>query len=234
MPASAELPADEVHVWVASLDVPDRELAALWGTLSAGERERAGRLRFDHDRRRFVARRGLRREILGAYVGRPAAGLDFRSPRSGKPELAGGEVHFNCSHSQELALCAVSRERRLGVDVERLRRVAGAVAIADSLFTAAERTALLALPAGERDAAFLRCWTRKEACLKAGGEGLGGALDTFTVSLAPASDPPALEAVADPRAGRPEWSLQALVPTPCYVAAVATVRPPSRTRCRRW
>jgi len=234
MPASVELLADEVHVWVASLDVPERELARLWDTLPPGERQRAGRLRFERDRRRFVARRGLRREILAVYVGRGAADLDIRSSTSGEPTLTGEDLVFSCSHSHELALCAVSRGCELGVDVERLRPVGGARAIADAFFTPSERAALHALPAGQRDAAFLRCWTRKEACLKASGEGLAAPLDTFSVSLAPATDPPALETVADLRAGLVERAVQALAPAPGYVAAVATDRAPSRTTCRWW
>lgn len=231
--ATAGLAAGDVHVWVASLDVAPRELHAFRRTLGAGEEDEAAQLASPTGRRRFIARRGLRRAVLARYVGCDPESLRFQLGDAGKPELAGGhDLRFNCSHSGGLALYAVARGRRLGVDVEWLRPVRGALAIARSLFSPIEAASLDTVPAGEVDEAFLRCWTRKEAFLKATGDGLGGGLDRFTVSLPVARDPAHLEAVADGSTRR--WSLRGLAPAPGYVGAVVAEGSAWRVQCRPW
>jgi 4'-phosphopantetheinyl transferase len=216
-----ELQEAEVHVWLLSLG-QDPGPADAAGTLSPDERERARRFYFDRDRRRFVACRAALREILSAYTGRPAPDLRFRYGHHGKPSLESPEdVRFNVSHSDALAVYAVARGREVGVDVERIRPLSEADRLAERFFSQPEVTDLRAVPSESRLESFFTCWTRKEAYVKARGEGLGHPLDAFAVSLG--RDAPArLRAVG----GRDEeeiarWSLVGLAPPPGYVAALA-------------
>lgn len=205
--------AGEVHLWRIALDAP-----ADAGEISAEERERAARLRFERDRRRFVAAHAALRRILGGYLGVPAAAVEFAYGRHGKPSLAGrAALHFNLSHSEELALLAVTEIGAVGVDVERERMIE--LEIADRYFAAGEVAALRALPADERQAAFFRCWTRKEAYLKARGEGVLLPLDGFEVSLA--RDQPRLARVMADAEEAGRWQIVHLEPAPGYVAALA-------------
>lgn len=222
----------EVHIWMASLDVAAGRLEELRRTLGPDEEQRAARFGSAVHRRRFLARRGLRRAVLARYAGRPPGSLRFGASPAGKPELAGGgDLSFSCSQSDGLALYAVARGRRVGIDIERLRPVADAMSIARALFTPAEAAGLGAVPAGGRDEAFLRSWTRKEACLKACGEGLGGGLDRFVVRLAPPHDSGDAEIVRD---GADRWRVRAFTPAPGYVGAAAADGPPWQARCRTW
>ncbi|MGH9472935.1 MAG: 4'-phosphopantetheinyl transferase family protein [Terriglobales bacterium] len=205
--------AGEVHLWRIALDAP-----ANAGEISAEERERAARLRFERDWRRFVAAHAALRRILGGYLGVPAAAVEFAYGRHGKPSLAGrAALHFNLSHSEELALLAVTEIGAVGVDVERERTIE--LEIADRYFAAGEVAALRALPADERQAAFFRCWTRKEAYLKARGEGVLLPLDGFEVSLA--RDQPRLARVMADAEEAARWQIAHLEPAPGYVAALA-------------
>lgn len=227
------LGADEVHVWRITLEPPPAGLARLAARLSPDERRRAARFHFERDRRRFHAARGALREVLAGYLGEEPERLGFVEGLHGKPGLAqahGGELRFNLSHSGELALCAVSR-RELGVDIEQLRALPDAGALARRFFSADETAALEALPATERLSAFFRCWTRKEAYLKAVGAGLLQPLDGFDVSLFPEAG----ECTLDVR-GRPDetarWSLLGLEVGAGYAAAVVATRPAWRLVCR--
>jgi 4'-phosphopantetheinyl transferase len=227
------LRGDELHVWLVSLDPPPAALARLAGRLSPDERRRAARFRFERDRRRFQAARGALRELLAGYLGQQPERLGFVEGRHGKPELAdiGSGLRFNVSHSGELALCALSLRRELGVDIEQLRELADADALARRFFSTEESAALEALPAAQRLAAFFRCWTRKEAYLKALGAGLLQPLADFDVALFPEQGPCRFSV-----SGRPEeaarWSLLGLDVGAGYVAALMAERPPWRLVCR--
>jgi 4'-phosphopantetheinyl transferase len=219
------LAEDEVHVWRTALDRSDSSLRRLARVLSPDERARADRFVIERVRRRFVACRGALRMILGRYTGQAPERLRFLYGDYGKPVLAPSagiaDLHFNVSHSEELALVAVARGREIGVDVERLRPLPGAERIAERFFSAPERTAIQALPAERKLEAFFTCWTRKEAYIKALGDGLGHPLDEFAVSLVP-GEPARLWSVGDTGSGEEaSWSLEALLPTPGYVAALA-------------
>ena len=206
MGTPAELSADEIRVWSAAVDVSARALERLWATLAEDERERASRFAQDGDRRRFIARRGFRRFVLARYVGCEPAAVRFTRAPSGKPGLDDGELCFSCSHSRGLALVAVTRGRRVGVDVECVRPVRDASAIAESLFAERERASVVATRPARRDHRFLSIWTRKEALVKGTGEGLRRALDSFE---------------ATGRGTPAGWSLVDLAPTPEHVGAVA-------------
>jgi 4'-phosphopantetheinyl transferase len=214
-PALAE---NEVHVWRVGLDG-----AAPAGVLSDDERQRAARFRFERDRRRFAAARASLREILGGYLGEPPERLRFGQGAHGKPVLAwpaASGVCFNVSHSDALALCAVSRGREVGVDVEALRPLPDADALAERFFSAAELAELRRLPDARRLQAFFCCWTRKEAYLKAIGCGLLQPLDAFDVSVAPEDLDCRLSVPAQP-AEAARWLLLSLDAGPGYAAAVA-------------
>jgi 4'-phosphopantetheinyl transferase len=232
--APPPLAPDEVHVWRVALEQPPAGFARLAARLSPDERRRAARFRFERDRRRYQVAHGALRELLAGYLDHETERLVFVEGAHGKPVLApphGAELRFNLSHSGELALCAVSRRREVGVDLEQVRELSDADALARRFFAEAESAALAALPAAERLPAFFRCWTRKEAYLKAVGAGLLLALDGFQVSLQPEAGPCGLSV-----SGRPEetarWSLQGLDVAQGYVAAVVAERPAWRPVCR--
>jgi 4'-phosphopantetheinyl transferase len=213
------LPTYEIHVWRAALDLESADLDGFEKTLAPDERARAARFHFPKDRKRFVARRGLLREILARYLGQEPGRLQFRCRPGGKPFLLGNsralELHFNLAHSHGLALYGIARHREVGVDLERVEPHLADQQVAERFFSRREALALRELPASLRIQAFFNCWTRKEAYLKARGEGLLAPLDSFAVSLSP-GQPTALLNGADGR-----WSLHALTPATGYAAAVA-------------
>jgi 4'-phosphopantetheinyl transferase len=164
----------EVHVW--AVRVPEAEAGGVGAHLAAEERARAARFKVAAPRRRYVAARGLLRRLLGSYLGEPAERIAIAAGRNGKPELPGTPLHFSVSHSGERVLLAFARDRPLGADVEEIRAAPDLLDLARRFFALAEAEALGALPEPERAAAFFSLWTRKEACLKVDGEGVGAGL----------------------------------------------------------
>lgn len=225
-PASVKrgLRDSEVHVWKASLDVSDAQLEAFAGTLGPDERERIDRLRAEPDRLRATASRGLLRHILAGYAGRQAAELRFTYGPAGKPELLGATgsqpLHFNTAHSGDLVLVAVGRAPALGVDVERIRPVPRWERVARRVFSAEEMRRIEALPEEDRDEAFITGWARKEACVKAVGEGVWSAFGRFELSLEP-DEPARIRSVDGDEAAAADWSLHHLEPAPGFVGALA-------------
>jgi 4'-phosphopantetheinyl transferase len=170
-----------VDVW--SVRVDEREhLAEFLGQLDDQEQARAARFRFERDRSRFVARRTFLRRVLSGYVGVPPARIRYRTSATGRPELQPPcEIHFNTSHADGLALVAVTRERLVGVDVERLRPIADALDLARRFYSRPEYEYLESVPHAGRSEAFLRIWTRKESYVKALGAGMSMPFDAFDV-----------------------------------------------------
>ncbi len=228
------LAAGEVHVWAVSLDVAAAYIHQVDPSLSADERLRAESFRFDRHRTRFVARRAALRALLADYLNVTAAAVTFVYGPNGKPALAPafGDHHlsFNLSHSEHLAVIAVAIDRAIGVDVEMIKPLDDFEAIASRFFTEKENLALHSVPPSKRLRAFFNCWTRKEAVVKASGEGLTRPLDSFEVSLAP-DEPARLLAWT---ATDPGWSLQAFTPEAGFVAAVAAPGTDWSVRCREW
>lgn len=216
-----ELGARDVHVWRASLDL---DPTAMLPDLSDDELARAGAYHFSKDRKRFVVGRGILRRLLAGYLGDKPRELQFDYGPQGKPALAGiyrdAGVSFNLSHAADAALYAVTRERAIGIDIEQIRPGFAGDGIAERFFSAAERRSMASLPPGAKDAAFFACWTRKEAYIKATGQGLSLPLDQFTVSLTP-HEPARLSSVDWDPAQINRWSLYDL---PCgaeHMAALA-------------
>ena len=236
-PENAPLGGDEVHVWRAQLDVAAPRLQSLWQTLSLDEQTRARRFHFRKDHDSFVVARGLLRLILGRYLSAEPDRLRFRYSQYGKPALAGefdeAALCFNLSHSDRLALYAVTRARRVGVDLERISPDFANEQIAEQFFAGGEVAALRALPADVQPEAFFNCWTRKEAFIKARGEGLSLPLDEFEVSLVP-GEPAALLSTKGDVGEASRWSLWELTPGPGYVAALAVEGHNWRIRCWQW
>ena len=171
----------EVHLWSSSTCDPGAAGDSL-AILDDAERRRAEQLRFEHDRLRFVHAHAFARRVLAGYLRIPPATIRFRTTPHGKPGLAGRpDVSFSLSHAGDVVVVAVGQGQAVGVDVERLRRVDDALALASGLFTAREAGTLRRVPPADRSAAFLALWTRKELVVKACGAGLSMPLDTFDV-----------------------------------------------------
>jgi 4'-phosphopantetheinyl transferase len=217
--------AGDVHVWQIALDQSAESIAHFQATLSSDEQARADRFHFDRDRRRYSVARGGLRSILGRYLDCAPQQLVFAYGPYGKPYLllASNQVplHFNLAHSHELALCVITLVSEVGVDVEYTRRqVTDFDKIAARFFSADENAVYRTLPAPDRRAAFFRCWTRKEAFIKAIGEGLSYPLDRFVVSLAP-DQPAAILSINDSAVAPAAWMLFHVEPAVDYVGAVA-------------
>ena len=166
----------EIHVWQASLDGDADSLRRLSALLSSEERDRTARFHFQQDRDRWARCRGVLRMLLGRYLSGDASKIHLLVDEKGKPYL-NGELTFNLSHSSEAAVFAFALHRRIGIDVERLRPVPDAKNMVESYFSASEKREFRDAAIEKRDETFLTIWTRKEAYLKALGEGLAHPLD---------------------------------------------------------
>ena len=235
--ATLVLGRDEVHVWRATLHHTPAQVRNFRESLAADEQARAAQFYFEKDRNHFIVARGVLRAILGRYLNRPPECLSFCYSSYGKPALAGepdlNAIRFNLSHSHGVALYAVTRGRELGIDLERIRSGLAVAQIAGRFFSQREIAMLQALPAGMQNQAFFRCWARKEAYIKARGEGLSFPLDQFDVSLAPGEPGIVVSASRDPSEAT-RWSLQELTPAPGYAAAVAVEGHDWRLTCWQW
>ena len=181
---SLSLETGEVHVWRIELEQPGSVLEKFRSTLETDELERASRFHFDKHRNSFVVARGFLRYVLSRYLECKPETLRFSYGDYGKPALD-GRLHFNMSHSHRVALLAITEDRQIGVDVEHIRADFATEDIARRFFSHSEVESFNSLPQEEQVAAFFRCWTRKEAFIKATGKGLSQPLDKFDVTLAP-------------------------------------------------
>ena len=222
-PETLILGSDEAHVWRAALDQTTSQIESFRHTLAADEQARVERFYFRRNREHFIVARGVLRALLGFYLNNAPECLSFRYSSHGKPALAwesGGDmIRFNLSHSHGVALYAVTRGREVGIDLEYIRSDLEVEQIAERFFSRREIVTLRALPIDLRTYAFFLCWTRKEAYIKARGEGLSLPLDQFDVSLIP-GEPAALLSTHRGSHEALRWSLQELTPAPGYVAAL--------------
>lgn len=170
--------AAEIHF--VPLDVEPSRLRDLTSLLTGEEHERSARFKFDRHRNRFIACRGALRHLLDMKPGQ-----NFIYGPYGKPALDGSEIRFNVSHSYDMGMIAITRGKEIGCDIERIEPSFAELGIPERFFSPYEVAALLTLPAEEQCAAFFRCWTRKEAYIKACGMGVSLPLDSFDVTLAP-------------------------------------------------
>ncbi len=222
-----------MEVWRLSLAGVEAHLERLTDVLSPEEQQRAARFHFKRDRQKFTATRGVLRLLLSRYLGLAPEALRFTYGAQNKPALAPEHcgVKFNVSHSHQLALLAFSRKRELGVDLEQLRSDLEFDQLAARFFSPREYTEWRTYTGPERETAFFRCWTRKEALLKALGIGLSG-LEHVSVSLG-AHETTLVEATAE-LTGDTGWSLLPLQVGEEYVAALAVAGPPPPVRIIDW
>ena len=227
------LKVDEVHVWSASLEQPAATVHALESVLSVQELNRAERFHSERDRRRYVVAHGILRRVLASYRQSDPRTLRFSIGKNGKPALADESgptaLRFNLSHTEDIALIAVTLGREIGVDVERVRPISELESIVESYFTPGERDALRGMETTHKRDAFYRCWTRKESYAKAIGGELAVALGGFdTMRFGPADLP---TFGASRTSG---WNLHELLPADGYVGAVAIDGRVSRLMSWRW
>lgn len=192
--------------------------------LSSDELERAARFHFDIHRHRFVVGRGILRRLLGLYTGEDPAAIKLFYGRHGKPSLLDRDLHFNLSHSDDRVVVAFTRIAPVGVDVECFRLMPEVTQIAESFFSPLEFRAMAGMPDAERNIAFWRCWTRKEAIIKASGDGLSLGLAAFDVSF----DAPVQVVVVNGDEAKHEYSLYDLGLSDGYIGAVACRKPCDR------
>jgi 4'-phosphopantetheinyl transferase len=228
---------DEAHVWLVSTESDFRDLGRLENLLSPDETERAGRFHFEKDRRAFIMGRGVLRLLLGRYTGREPASLRFVYSSHGKPALPGTgfpeNPAFSVSHSGTKILLAFSPGHSIGVDIEHIRRSPELEDLARRYFSPAESDLFLSLPEKHRTEAFFICWVRKEAFLKAHGQGLSFGLDRFEVSLRP-GEQARLIRIRDNETEAREWILYDLPTGPEYKAALAARAHPGKICCYIW
>jgi len=217
-----------IHLWHASLQASKSWLPNFSSLLSSDENERRLGFHFEGDREDFAFARGMLRDVLAGYLKTDPHRLRFGYSEHGKPFLAGQEtdLRFNLSHTQGAVLLGVCRGREVGVDIERVREDFDPGEIATRFFSAAEQRALMSLPEAEQRQGFFRCWTRKEAFLKARGHGLSLSLKLFDVSIGAGEAAVRLVTRTDPAESQ-RWQIWEAPAADGCVAAVAVASSPS-------
>lgn len=236
-PKSLALGYQDVHVWRAVLDAPTEYVQQMVKILSSDEQQRAKRFYFDRDRQRFIIGRGLLRTILGRYLGLEPSRVQFCYEPRGKPVLADvdnkDKLRFNLSHSQGLAVYAITCDGQIGIDLEQIRPFPNAEDIAKRFFSVRESTEISRLPPEQQQTAFFKTWTCKEAYLKATGDGLAGSLDQVEVMVTP-EEPAQLLSIRGDSYIASGWSLYELKPASDYIAALAVAGQEWNLTCWEW
>jgi 4'-phosphopantetheinyl transferase len=222
MPAGpSRLGVDEVHIWTMPIQASVAVVTELQRTLGRDELERASRFRFPHLTSAYVITHGVLRLLLARYLDRGPARISFEYGVRGKPNVSKSrQIDFNLTHSAGMAAVAVTTGCALGIDLEHLRSMPDLEEIAGRYFCPEEAAEILSLAPGEREQAFFRCWTRKEAYIKAIGDGLSCPLDSFQVTVQ-AGTPARLVHIAHDRVAAARWTLHDLSLAPDYIAALA-------------
>jgi 4'-phosphopantetheinyl transferase len=215
---------DTIYVGLEVLDRSGDGFRSLESHLTDDERQRAARFHFDRDRTRFVCARGLLRRLLAAELHVPPDRIRFDYGAHGKPSIAADQarsgLRFNVSHSDGLGLFVLARDRAIGVDLERIRPVRYGRAVARRFFADDECAALDGLVGDDWDRAFFRCWTRKEAFVKAVGDGLSYPLRAFSVAVSD-GDPARILRVDGDAGTRERFWLTAFAAGTGFEAAIA-------------
>jgi 4'-phosphopantetheinyl transferase len=221
-PGSLRSNTRELSLWIVHLEASEQKFEQSLAWLSPEETERAERFRFDRHRRAFVLGRAALRALLGSYLDIAPDAVRFEFGPQGKPRLAGtsSPLQFNASNSGHLAAYAFTAGCEIGVDLEQHRAMLDLENIARRFFSPEETAELLELPASEKTAAFFRCWTRKEAFIKALGGGLSIPLDSFQVTLRPDDAARMVSLGGSSQAAR-GWMLHDFTPAPDYAGAIA-------------
>lgn len=226
----------DVHIWLIALKSPHPPLPMLRALLDADEHRRADQFRSLRDSARFVVAHAALRSILARYLSLEPEAVRFARHGSAKPALdprMGAELRFNFTHSHDLALCALSRSREVGIDLEQIQPDVSYEAIATTFFSNREQHALASLPPTQRSRGFYHCWTRKEALVKALGVGLTLPLQGFDVTPLPGV-PAALSESHFIMDGHANWSIRDIELNDRYVAALAVEGSGWRPRNWHW
>ncbi len=228
---------NEVHVWLVDLDVPAETIKRYWQIISSEEQDRANRFHFPKDREHFIVAHGVLRKILGYYLNSSPKDLCFMQNSCGKPFLTedkgASHIMFNLSHSHGLALIAAAYKRKIGVDIEWKRDDLASQQIAERFFSPKEVEELLSLEKRLQKTAFFNCWTRKEAYIKARGEGLSIPLHEFDVTLAPDKPAKLLASRVTPDEAS-SWSMHAVEIDNDHAAAVVVEGNGYQIKCWKW
>lgn len=230
-PQNLYLADEEVHIWRGFLDLPESLIHNFMKLLSEDELIRANRFYFSKDKDRYIAARSMLRKILSFYLDIEPNAVRFRYSQHGKPSLhpdmdglklpiQTSNLKFNLSHSNSIALVGITLNRQIGVDVEYTKHLPDADEIAGRFFSSQENLIYQELKQAQKQTAFYRCWTRKEAFIKAIGEGLSFPLGQFAVNFLP-NEEPCIEHINGQKNQGRKWSLEAFKPDPKYIGAVA-------------
>jgi 4'-phosphopantetheinyl transferase len=219
-PPNLTLRDNEIHVWKAGLAYERADLLQLFALLAPDEQQKAARFHFEKDRDHYGAARGLLRLILSSYLSEDPKNLRFTYNPYGKPSLDSELLQFNVSHSHGMALYAVAQSGQVGIDLEYMRTNFKWRQIVEQYFSTQELKALNQLPKSQQCRAFFDGWTRKEAYIKAKGQGLSIPLNQFDVSLSPV-EPAALLHTQWDFDEAAQWTLYALDPGEEYAGAIA-------------
>jgi len=231
------LRSESVHVWCIALQQRSDVITKLATTLSNEELDRAERFQFQQLRESFIAARGTLRYLLAQYINLEPGQIQFEYTSAGKPFLSRKlnipDISFNLSHSNDLALYAITKNRLVGIDIEHMRPVADFENVSATTFSAYEYSQLQSISAEQKTQAFFNCWTRKEAFIKAVGDGLSFPLDQFDVSLRP-DKPARLLRISGSEGNARRWSMFGWQPTEEYVAALVVEGTNCSVTYREW
>lgn len=227
----------QIHIWRIWLDLSDTQVESLRDLLSLDQIQRASKIRFPLDQKRFIAAHGVTREILSKYLTLAPNSIRYVYNKFGKPDLEEKSrsegLRFNLSHSESVALLGISSGYCVGIDIERVRRDKATENIARRFFSPNEVEKIISHPKDQRVAAFYRCWTRKEAYIKARGKGLSIPLNQFEVSLS-RGEPARIVNIQGNIDEAAHWSLHHLEPMEGYVAALAVEGQPEELKFYQW
>ncbi|MEM6612528.1 MAG: 4'-phosphopantetheinyl transferase superfamily protein [Cyanobacteria bacterium P01_C01_bin.72] len=229
-----KLEKHQAHIWRANLDLNKREITKLATLLSSEETARANRFRFMEHKRRFIAARGILRQLLGAYLAINPRSVDFSYGEKGKPALSNAtEIQFNISHSQEYALLGFIPEHLIGVDLEYQRAMPDALKIAQRFFSPREFKTLQATAPEQQAKLFFQLWTAKEAYLKALGTGLSDSLTGVEIAF-DRNQSPYLFSLQQKSPPISDWSLYSCTPIANYSGAFVINQPISAQQITFW
>ncbi|HEY3853995.1 MAG TPA: 4'-phosphopantetheinyl transferase superfamily protein [Verrucomicrobiae bacterium] len=219
------LQADSAHAWIIPLDISMLEMDAFSETLSPSESRRADAFHFDVDRFRFIAGRGALRTILGRYLNESPVYIEFEYEPRGKPRLAGqfasGDLQFNLAHCEDVAVLALAWGCSVGIDVERERDFDDIEPVVKVICSPRQVAEFEALRSDQQTAAFYRLWTRKEAWLKATGNGITTSLEEVEPSFLPGETAHYQSLPKSFSTPVNNWSLFDFMPKPGFIAALA-------------
>lgn len=235
MPQIWELPPDilqlhhgEVHTWRVWLDLSSHEIDTMQVTISEPEMDRAEKFHFLKDRNRFIAAHSYLRQILAKYLELEPEEIRYTYNEHGKPEFDSdfSQMRFNLSHSEFIGLIAVSKMSRIGIDIERIKQQVNIEEIAKRFFSSGETKKILSLSESERNEAFFRCWTQKEAYIKALGVGMLMSLNQFEVSFEPGI-PPKIKHIDGDEGEAARWNMYHINPNEGFIGALVVEGKPT-------